>query len=76
MADKVISLREASGSNDIQITPEEALELAKDEPGLDKVFILMVSDEGKLSWYQGGGMSLMEQLWNIERAKVCIVGPA
>lgn len=76
MTDKVINLREASGSNYIQITPEEALELAKSEPGLDKVLIIMVSKDKKMTWYQGGGMSFMEQLWYIERAKVGIIGPA
>ena len=75
MTGKVINLREASGNDCIQITPEEALELAKDEPGLDKVLIIMVSEDKEMTWYQGGGMSLMEQLWYIERARICIVGP-
>ncbi len=76
MSDKVINLKEASGSNYIQITPEEALELAKEEPGLNKVLIIMVSKDKEMTWYQGGGMPLMEQLWYIERLKTCIVGPS
>jgi len=74
MTDKVINLKEACKSNLIQITPEEALELAKKEPGLEKVLIIMVSKDKEMTWYQGGGMSLMEQLWYLERAKICIMG--
>lgn len=63
MTGKVTSLREASGSNYIQVTPEEALELAKSEPNLDKVLILMISKDKGMSSRQGGSMPAQEQLW-------------
>jgi len=69
----VINLREASGSNDIQITPEEALELAKSEPGLTKVIVIMINEDEGMSWYQGGGLSARDILWYLERAKNTIV---
>ncbi len=75
MSDKVTSLREASGSNYIQITPEEALELAKNEPDLDKVLILMISKDKGMSSRQGGGMAAQEQLWYMERLKTILIGP-
>ena len=68
MTDKVVSLREASKSDYIQVTPNEALDMAKKEPS-KKVIIIMIDEDEGLSWLQGGSIPSGDIVWYVERVK-------
>ncbi len=73
MPDKVINLREASGNNYIQVTPNEALDMAKEEATTKKVVIIMIDEHEGLSWLQGGGVDHADIIWYLERVKHDII---
>jgi len=72
MTDKVVNLREASKSDYIQVTPDEALDMAKKESS-KKVIIIMIDEDEGLSWLQGGSISSSDIVWYIERVKHDII---
>ena len=72
VTDKVVNLREASKSAYIQVTPNEALDMAKKEPS-KKVIIIMVGEDEGLSYLQGGGVDHANIVWYLERVKHDII---
>ena len=73
MTGKVVNLREASGSDYIQVTPNEALDMAKREYPTKKVIIIMIDENEGLSWLQGGSVSSSDIVWYLERVKHDII---
>ena len=67
---EIINLREASGSDYIQITPFEALEMAIEEnPDMKQVVIVMIGKDNELTWLQGGGLNNSDIVWHLEKVK-------
>lgn len=68
---KLVKLKDRS--NTIQITVQEALQMAANSDfNADQCFIMLIKDE-KIEFFRGGGLSSSDIVWYLEKHKLAIL---
>jgi len=68
---KLVKLSEHS--NEVQVTIPEVLDMAKEfakDPNVDSCIVLFQNKNGRIDWFQGGGLTHAVMYWLLEKMKI------